>query len=171
MKWRASPPRTRTAPVALVGCGGRDQLRRFRRQQRGSPQAHRELLSRRALIPIVDAPAVQQAFKAGVGATISTKLGGTLDAKGFTPLTISAKVRLLADGPFSQRVIRRRMVRRADGCAGGGELHARRQQPRGNLYDRSFSTRRVRIRSASTLSWSSRRTASITCSPAGVCGW
>ena len=52
----------------------------------------------RALIPMVDAPAVRMAFEAGVGATISTTLGGTLDPRRFSPLPIEAKVRLLADG-------------------------------------------------------------------------
>lgn len=53
-----------------------------------------------ALIPIVDAPAVQQAMTAGIGATIRTTLGGTLDRKRFTPLPVTAKVRLLSDGRF-----------------------------------------------------------------------
>lgn len=50
------------------------------------------------LAPIVDAPGVQQAFKAGIGATIITTIGGTLDPKRFKPLPITAKVRLLSDG-------------------------------------------------------------------------
>lgn len=54
----------------------------------------------RALIPIVDAPAVRQAFAAGIGAEIETTLGGTLDRKRFTPLPVRARVRLLADGLF-----------------------------------------------------------------------
>ncbi|MBM3892183.1 MAG: M81 family metallopeptidase, partial [Verrucomicrobia bacterium] len=54
----------------------------------------------RALIPIVDAPAVQEAFKAGVGGTISATLGGTLDPRRFKPLPVTAKVFLLADGRF-----------------------------------------------------------------------
>lgn len=54
----------------------------------------------RTLIPIVDQPAVEQAFRAGVGATIHTTLGGTLDPKRFEPLPITAKVRLLSDGRF-----------------------------------------------------------------------
>lgn len=54
----------------------------------------------RALIPIVDAPAVRKAFEAGVGGTISTSVGGTLDTKRFKPLPIVAKVRLLSDGLF-----------------------------------------------------------------------
>ena len=54
----------------------------------------------RVLMPMVDAPAVQQAFAAGIGATISTTLGGTLDPVRFTPLLLDAKVRLLSDGRF-----------------------------------------------------------------------
>jgi microcystin degradation protein MlrC len=54
----------------------------------------------RALIPMVDAPAVQAAFKAGVGSTITTNVGGTQDPKRFQPVQITAKVRLLADGRF-----------------------------------------------------------------------
>lgn len=53
-----------------------------------------------ALIPIVDPPAVQAAFSAGVGATISTTIGGTSDPRRFQPLPITAKVRLLSDGRF-----------------------------------------------------------------------
>jgi microcystin degradation protein MlrC len=54
----------------------------------------------RVLLPMVDAPAVQMAFAAGVGATISTTVGGTLDPRRFQPLPIRATVRLLADGRF-----------------------------------------------------------------------
>jgi len=54
----------------------------------------------RTLLPIVDAPAVQQAFAVGVGATIRTSIGGTLDTGRFQPLPIEGKVRLLADGIF-----------------------------------------------------------------------
>jgi microcystin degradation protein MlrC len=54
----------------------------------------------RALIPIVDSGAVEDAFRAGVGATIRTTLGGRLDRKRFTPLPVEAKVRMLSDGDF-----------------------------------------------------------------------
>ena len=54
----------------------------------------------RTLLPIVDEPAVRQAFAAGIGATIQTMVGGTLDPRRFTPLPITAKVRLVADGRF-----------------------------------------------------------------------
>ncbi len=54
----------------------------------------------RTLLPIVDEPAVKQAFAAGVGAMIETTVGGRLDPQRFTPLPIIAKVRLLSDGYF-----------------------------------------------------------------------
>jgi microcystin degradation protein MlrC len=54
----------------------------------------------RTLMPLVDPPAVQQAFAAGIGATIQTSLGGALDKGRFTPVTVTAKVRLLSDGCF-----------------------------------------------------------------------
>ena len=56
--------------------------------------------SGRVLVPIVDPPAVQKAFAAGIGNNIQTPIGGTLDPDRFTPVEISAKVRLLADGEF-----------------------------------------------------------------------
>jgi len=52
----------------------------------------------KVLAPVVDARAVQQAFTAGVGAVISTTVGGTLDPRRFQPLPITATVRLLSDG-------------------------------------------------------------------------
>jgi microcystin degradation protein MlrC len=54
----------------------------------------------RVLLPLVDEPAVKTAFSAGIGATITTTVGGTLDSARFTPLTITATVRLLSDGRF-----------------------------------------------------------------------
>ncbi|MCA8993321.1 MAG: M81 family metallopeptidase [Planctomycetaceae bacterium] len=54
----------------------------------------------RALIPIVDAPAVEKAFAAGIGSTISVTLGGTLDPNRFSPLEVQGSVRLLSDGRF-----------------------------------------------------------------------
>ncbi len=54
----------------------------------------------RTLVPIVDAPAVQRALAAGIGACINTTLGGTLDPHRFSPLPFLAKVRSLSDGHF-----------------------------------------------------------------------
>ncbi len=55
---------------------------------------------RTALIPIVDAPAVEEAFRAGVGGTLRVAVGGSLDRRRFTPVEIEAHVRLLSDGRF-----------------------------------------------------------------------
>lgn len=54
----------------------------------------------RTLLPIVDAPAVQAAFAAGVGATIRVPLGGILDPIRFEPIEVVVKVRMLGDGTF-----------------------------------------------------------------------
>ncbi|MEO8126706.1 MAG: M81 family metallopeptidase [Bryobacteraceae bacterium] len=54
---------------------------------------------RTVLLPIVDPPAVEAAFHAGVGAVIHTKIGGSLDPR-FTPLEMECKVRMLSDGHF-----------------------------------------------------------------------
>jgi microcystin degradation protein MlrC len=54
----------------------------------------------RILAPVVDAPAVAAAARAGVGNDVLTTLGGTLDRVRFRPLPVRARVRLLADGRF-----------------------------------------------------------------------
>lgn len=54
----------------------------------------------RILAPVVDPAAVEQAFAAGVGATISTTVGGALDPTRYDPLPIEARVRSLSDGRF-----------------------------------------------------------------------
>ena len=54
----------------------------------------------RTLLPIVDEPAVKAAFAVGIGASITIPIGGTLDPARFTPLEITARVRLLSDGRF-----------------------------------------------------------------------
>ncbi len=53
----------------------------------------------KTLIPIVDPPAVEAAFAAGIGGIVNTTVGGQLDPR-FEPLPIVATVRLLADGDF-----------------------------------------------------------------------
>ncbi|MBP85970.1 MAG: microcystin degradation protein MlrC [Planctomycetaceae bacterium] len=53
-----------------------------------------------ALVPIVDAPAVERAFDAGVGRTVDVSLGGTRDAGRFQPLPVTARVKSLHDGVF-----------------------------------------------------------------------
>jgi len=52
------------------------------------------------LAPIVDAPAAAGAFAAGVGGTVTTALGGTLDRSRFRPLPVKGRVKLLSDGRF-----------------------------------------------------------------------
>ena len=54
----------------------------------------------RALVPIVDPPAVSAAFEAGVGATVRVSVGGALDTRRFRPLPIVARVRMLSDGAY-----------------------------------------------------------------------
>ncbi len=53
----------------------------------------------RVLLPIVDAPAVQQAMAAGVGRTIPVSLGGTRDPR-FTPVHLQATVEMLSRGRY-----------------------------------------------------------------------
>ncbi len=57
----------------------------------------RQNCTRTVLAPIVDAPAVEEAFAAGVGAKLTVKVGGTLDAR-YTPLEMTGRVRVLSDG-------------------------------------------------------------------------
>lgn len=54
----------------------------------------------RLLAPIVDPPAVEAAFAAGIGATIQVTVGGRMDPVRYQPLQIEARVRLLSDGRF-----------------------------------------------------------------------
>jgi microcystin degradation protein MlrC len=56
--------------------------------------------SGRLLAPLVDAIAVQTAIDAGVGNSVTVRLGGTVDPGRFTPLECQAKVRLISDGDF-----------------------------------------------------------------------
>ena len=53
---------------------------------------------KRVLAQIVDPGAAAAAHQAGVGATIRVGLGGALDPGRFSPLQVSARVRLLSDG-------------------------------------------------------------------------
>jgi microcystin degradation protein MlrC len=52
---------------------------------------------RTALLPLVDAPAVEACFQVGIGAQLTLKLGGSLDPR-FTPVEVTGRVRLLFDG-------------------------------------------------------------------------
>ncbi len=57
--------------------------------------------TKQALLPIVDAPAVEQAHRAGVGSTLQLKLGGSIDSGRFEPLSLEVYVRTLSDGNFT----------------------------------------------------------------------
>lgn len=56
--------------------------------------------SGRVLAPIVDPQAVAAARDAGIGGIVRTTVGGALDRRRFTPLPITARVRMLSDGRF-----------------------------------------------------------------------
>jgi microcystin degradation protein MlrC len=49
---------------------------------------------------VVDAPAVEAAFGAGVGKTTRVPIGGSLDRGRFSPVEMEARVRMLSDGRF-----------------------------------------------------------------------
>ena len=53
---------------------------------------------KRVLAQIVDPAAAAAAHAAGVGATVSVGLGGAIDAGRFSPMAVTARVRLLSDG-------------------------------------------------------------------------
>ena len=55
---------------------------------------------KRALIPITDAPAIAKVWAAGVGATLSLALGGSIDTARHTPVELTAYVRSMSDGRF-----------------------------------------------------------------------
>ena len=54
-----------------------------------------------ALLNIVDAPAVDAATRAGVGATLDIEIGATYDRRFYQPVHISARVAALEEGTFS----------------------------------------------------------------------
>ena len=53
----------------------------------------------KALLPLVDAPAVQRAKEIGLGQSATFSLGGTCDPR-FKPIALEATVTLLATGPY-----------------------------------------------------------------------
>ena len=57
--------------------------------------------SKRALVPVVDAPAVAMAAEAGVGAALTLPLGGTIDSERHTPFEVEVRVVSLGDGNFT----------------------------------------------------------------------
>jgi microcystin degradation protein MlrC len=93
---------------------------------------------RRVLLPIVDAPAVQKAFAAGVGATISAVVGGTLDARRFQPLPITATVRLLSDGRFRSESFGEEWLAGPTAVLGAENFTIVASSRAVSLYDRSF---------------------------------
>ena len=56
--------------------------------------------TKRALIFIVDAPAVARAVEAGVGSSLDVTLGGSIDTERFTPLLAKVYVQSLSDGVY-----------------------------------------------------------------------
>jgi microcystin degradation protein MlrC len=53
-----------------------------------------------ALVAITDAPAVAAAFKAGIGAKVTTTVGGAMDPR-YTPIEVTGVVHMLSDGEFN----------------------------------------------------------------------
>ena len=92
----------------------------------------------RTLLPIVDAPAVKQAFEAGIGATITTRIGGTLDPQRFRPIEITAQVRLLADGRFRSESFGEEWYAGPTAVLVAGNFTLVVSSRAVNLYDRSF---------------------------------
>ena len=58
----------------------------------------------RAIIPIVDAPAVARAHEAGVGARLRLDIGGSLDPERFPPLPLDVEVAMLGNGRYRHPV-------------------------------------------------------------------
>ena len=57
--------------------------------------------SKRVLLSIVDAPAVEAAYRTGVGERFTWPLGGTLDSERFAPVELPLYVKSLSDGAFT----------------------------------------------------------------------
>jgi len=92
----------------------------------------------RILAPIVDAPAVAAATRAGVGGTVFTTLGGTLDRARFRPLAVQARVRLLADGRFRSESFGEEWKAGPTAVLEAGNVTWVVGSRAVNLYDRSF---------------------------------
>lgn len=92
----------------------------------------------RTLMPIVDEPAVKMAIAAGIGATITTRIGGTLDPQRFTPLEITATVRLLADCRFRSESFGEEWDAGRTAVLEAGNFTLVVSSRAVNLYDRSF---------------------------------
>ena len=92
----------------------------------------------RTLLPVVDEPAVKAAFAAGIGATITTTVGDTLDPARFTPLEITATVRLLSDGRFRSESFGEEWLAGPTAVLEAGNFTLVVSSHAVNLYDRSF---------------------------------
>lgn len=92
----------------------------------------------RTLLPIVDEAAVQMALAAGIGATITTQIGGALDPRRFRPIEITAKVRLLADGRFCSESFGEEWQSGPTAVLESGHFTIVASSRAVNLYDRSF---------------------------------
>ncbi|MBT5588818.1 MAG: M81 family metallopeptidase [Gemmatimonadetes bacterium] len=57
---------------------------------------------KRALLPLVDAPAAAKAFESGVGSRFTVALGGTIDNERHTPVECDVYVQSLHDGVFAE---------------------------------------------------------------------
>lgn len=94
--------------------------------------------SGRTLIPIVDESAVQQALESGIGSTIHTTLGGSLDPQRFKPIQVTAKVLLLADNPFRSESFGEEWYSGATAVLEVDNFIIVTSSRAVNLYDRSF---------------------------------
>lgn len=92
----------------------------------------------RALIPMVDAPAVEAAMRAGIGATLDVSLGGTLDPSRFLPIKIKAEVRLLSDGKFQSESFGEHWYAGPTAVLQSGTMTLVVSSRAVSLYDRSF---------------------------------
>lgn len=92
----------------------------------------------RTLLPIVDEPAVKAAFAVGIGASITIPIGGTLDPARFTPLEITARVRLLSDGRFRSESFGEEWLAGPTAVLEAGNFTLVVSSHAVNLYDRSF---------------------------------
>ena len=91
---------TRRSGGAWGGCG-RNHGGRARRwnQYSGRHSAKRESMRRwRPSWSILDA--VEEAIRAGVGSTVTLRVGGKLDPDYATPVRVTGKVKLISDGEF-----------------------------------------------------------------------
>lgn len=94
--------------------------------------------SGQTLVPIVDQPTVLKSMSAGIGATIETTLGGTLDSNRFTPLPVRGKVRLLSDGKFQSESFGEQWDAGLTAVLEVGNFTIVVSSRAVNLYDRSF---------------------------------